>query len=467
MLREQRTDTASLRAFKRIAQLALLGIALAGLTSCGGGGGGGSSTPPETTPTPTPTPTPDPTPDPTSDPDPQDPPPEIPITPTPTSISWTITDQCNDDRDMEFRFFQYSADGTPSLVWPGEDEVYVTSGLGEAGVSNLACTSGQRVCYGARARGNTSWRWGVGLDGDEGCDKCCATCPSSGTSSQSHSLTCSASAPGADPEADPLDDVNVTLPASCPLQICVRDHECEDGDEIRVSVNGSRVFEGELFSDPHCFTVPVTAGTNAVRLLALNGTGYKGKCNHGDGNTGEIRIHGQAQTWQHRGGAGSSANINVTIGPAPADGSCTPGSSSPPAGSSPPSAQEDWGAAGIWTVGASKWGLALVGGHPSESSALSAVRATCARQGGTACSSRGRPLRNACAAIAVSDCNEGCNRPSFALRGSNTSQEAEANAIRACQSLVAGTANPAAFGQCRVATTDDGNAAVQCVGTAR
>ena len=64
MLRE-RTESASPHAFKRIAQLALLGIALAGLTCCGGGG---SSTPKKSDPAETPTPTP----------------PEIPITPTST-----------------------------------------------------------------------------------------------------------------------------------------------------------------------------------------------------------------------------------------------------------------------------------------------------------------------------------------------------------------------------------------------
>ena len=58
--------------FKRFAQIAVVGFAMAGLTACGGGG---SSTPAGTTPsTPTPTPT-TPTP-PTS---------EIPITPPPTS----------------------------------------------------------------------------------------------------------------------------------------------------------------------------------------------------------------------------------------------------------------------------------------------------------------------------------------------------------------------------------------------
>ena len=65
-LREM-TDFAFTRACKRIAQLTLVGIALAGLTACGGGG---SSTPKTSTPAETPTPTP----------------PEIPITPTPTDL---------------------------------------------------------------------------------------------------------------------------------------------------------------------------------------------------------------------------------------------------------------------------------------------------------------------------------------------------------------------------------------------
>ena len=98
MLRE-RTDYAFARAFKRGAQLAVAGIALAGLAACGGGGGG-SSTPakdpapasdPAPAPTPTPAPTPAPAPAPTPTPAPTPPvmtptPPEIPITPIPTEL---------------------------------------------------------------------------------------------------------------------------------------------------------------------------------------------------------------------------------------------------------------------------------------------------------------------------------------------------------------------------------------------
>ena len=127
-----------------------------------------------------------------------------------------------------------------------------------------------------------------------------------------------------DANEDALDDVNVTIPASCSrqVQLCVRDHQCEDGDEISVSVNGSSVFSGELFNAPQCFDVPVRQGTNSVRLLALNGTGYKGNCGHQDENTGEIRINDTSQQWSHSGGTGSTANLNVTIGPP--GGTCSP-----------------------------------------------------------------------------------------------------------------------------------------------
>ena len=125
---------------------------------------------------------------------------------------------------------------------------------------------------------------------------------------------------------DQLEDFDIAIPGSCAreVDVCVRDHLCEDGDEVRVTVNGEIVFSGELFNAPECVTVPVMAGRNTIELRALNGTGFKGYCSHIDVNTGQIDVTGgneQTQTWMHRGGAGSSANLNVTIGP---DGPCRP-----------------------------------------------------------------------------------------------------------------------------------------------
>lgn len=132
---------------------------------------------------------------------------------------------------------------------------------------------------------------------------------------------------GSDVVEDQLDDFDVTIPGSCAreVDVCVRDHQCEDGDEARVTVNGAVVFSGELFNAEHCVTVPVREGSNTIELYAINGTGFKGDyCSHIDANSGQIDVTGgneQSQTWLHLGGAGSSAALNVTIGP---DGPCRP-----------------------------------------------------------------------------------------------------------------------------------------------
>ena len=117
--------------------------------------------------------------------------------------------------------------------------------------------------------------------------------------------------------AIPLQDFNIKVSSSNPqVRVCVRDHECEDGDRILVSVNGSQVFSGEIDNGWDCQDVRVTSGKNRVELYAINGTGNKGACSHADINTGEIRVEGknsQVQSWRHRGGAGSKASIVVDV----------------------------------------------------------------------------------------------------------------------------------------------------------
>ena len=147
-------------------------------------------------------------------------------------------------------------------------------------------------------------------------------------------------------DAVPLDDFNVTIPSSCSQQVelCVHDWACEDGDEVRVSVNGAQVLQTELFKAPRCVSVPVREGVNTISLFAINDSGYKcgngcplsctpgNPANFSKVNSGEITITGdqRKQRWEHRGGTGSTANLNVTIGP-PAT-SCpgdTPGTQPP------------------------------------------------------------------------------------------------------------------------------------------
>ena len=115
----------------------------------------------------------------------------------------------------------------------------------------------------------------------------------------------------------PLQDFTITVPVNRrEVTVCVRDHECEDGDDVRVSVNGGNVFSGEIVNAWACSDVAVTEGRNAVELYAVNGSGRKGNCSYADANTGEIRVSGanvQTQSWRHRGGAGSRASIIVTV----------------------------------------------------------------------------------------------------------------------------------------------------------
>ena len=102
------------------------------------------------------------------------------------------------------------------------------------------------------------------------------------------------------------------------IDICVRDHECEDGDAIDVDVDGRNVFSGEIVNDAMCSALEVEAGREyVIELTALNGTGFKGACDFADANTGEIRVSGlkvETQVWRHRQGAGSQARIVVSTG---------------------------------------------------------------------------------------------------------------------------------------------------------
>ncbi len=125
-----------------------------------------------------------------------------------------------------------------------------------------------------------------------------------------------------DSSANAIDDMDITVPAQCStaVEVCVRDHECEDGDRGKVTVNGVTVFEGELFNVWACRTVDVNEGRNRIVYEALNGSGFKGNCSYADANTGQLRVTGQGgnrslQSWRHRGGKGSIANLNITVGP--------------------------------------------------------------------------------------------------------------------------------------------------------
>ena len=115
----------------------------------------------------------------------------------------------------------------------------------------------------------------------------------------------------------PIGDFHIAVTSSpYDVQVCVRDHECEDGDRVRASVNGRALFSGEIANGWSCQAVSLQHGSHDIELYAVNGTGFKGECSHEDANTGELRVTGadsQTRSWRHRGGKGSSANIVVTV----------------------------------------------------------------------------------------------------------------------------------------------------------
>ena len=81
----------------------------------------------------------------------------------------------------------------------------------------------------------------------------------------------------------PLEDFRIAVPASpYDVEVCIRDHECEDGDRVRVLVNGIELMSGEIGNAWMCRTVPLGEGRHDIELFAINGTGFKGEdCSHG------------------------------------------------------------------------------------------------------------------------------------------------------------------------------------------
>jgi len=60
-------------------------------------------------------------------------------------------------------------------VWPGNNQVYVIDD-GNVHDYALECNSGEKICYGAWLRSDSSSYWGSGYGGEQRCDSCCFTC---------------------------------------------------------------------------------------------------------------------------------------------------------------------------------------------------------------------------------------------------------------------------------------------------
>ena len=107
-----------------------------------------------------------------------------------------------------------------------------------------------------------------------------------------------------------LPDFNITVPANRRVaSICVYDHATEDGDKVRVSVNGVVGFDGEIFHAPSCFETPVNEGPNVLEVFAYN----EGRLSP---NTAGFRIEGlnrDEATWKLNKKTGSRSKIIVTL----------------------------------------------------------------------------------------------------------------------------------------------------------
>lgn len=111
--------------------------------------------------------------------------------------------------------------------------------------------------------------------------------------------------------------------ATFTINVDVRDHECEDGDQVAILVRRSsdweEVFRGEILNRWQSRSFTATVGYHyTIAAIALNGTGFKGNCSHADRNTGQMRVYGsgslaffQYAKWDAPGGSGSVGVVNV------------------------------------------------------------------------------------------------------------------------------------------------------------
>jgi hypothetical protein len=93
------------------------------------------------------------------------------------NMEYSVTDRCDDDSPINFKFFDESSEG----AWPSDDddEFYSTERFKHPYKDYISCFPEHRICYGAEAGDLT---WGKGIDGDEACavNDCCVLCNNAG-----------------------------------------------------------------------------------------------------------------------------------------------------------------------------------------------------------------------------------------------------------------------------------------------
>ena len=130
------------------------------------------------------------------------------------TIELSITDACNDGRDIRYRFFEYTSSTSRRYIgsWPGGTLFYETAGLNQESAHLLACASERwGVCFGAEPESGGGY-WGVGIDGEHpDCIGCCVTCRPN--ASRSWRLTCGLPSNNKSPTSDgSVDEVLKSFP---------------------------------------------------------------------------------------------------------------------------------------------------------------------------------------------------------------------------------------------------------------
>ncbi len=87
------------------------------------------------------------------------------------NMSWILVDDCDDGRGLEAALF----DTDNGIVFPSTSRVYVSQPGGEIR-ADITCERRAQICYGAGTDPASDLFWGVGVDGNEGCDDCCDLC---------------------------------------------------------------------------------------------------------------------------------------------------------------------------------------------------------------------------------------------------------------------------------------------------
>jgi len=98
-----------------------------------------------------------------------------------STITFNITDGCNNGLQIEYKFYDVS----DNLVWPSATSHYFTEFLNATYRHDLLCSTGAKVCYGARSG---TFYWGIDEDGTKACADCCIFCQQG--NSLSPRLTC-------------------------------------------------------------------------------------------------------------------------------------------------------------------------------------------------------------------------------------------------------------------------------------